>query len=164
MGTCRLKQKRVIHEVTRRTTKGRQGAEVIRDGIARSRRHGPLICLKQQSLFSKFGRVRELLPGRVVPPGSAGVPPACSSFRCFRRRLRACTRGQVLSLPTRLDSWANPVHGFTPTANCCRGSAARFESRLHGWMHRFFSGKVRLAIPGTGKAAPDHRPSRLPVQ
>ena len=45
--------------------------------------------------FAKFGRVRELLPGRVVPPGSAGVPPACSSFPCFRRRLRGSTRIQA---------------------------------------------------------------------
>ena len=56
---------------------------------------------------------QELLSGRVVPPGSAGVPPACSSFRYIRRRLRACTRGQVLSPPTRLDSCARLFHGLT---------------------------------------------------
>ena len=32
----------------------------------------------------------------------------------------AALRGEVLSPPTRLDSYAELFHGLTPTAKCCR--------------------------------------------
>ena len=59
--------------------------------------------------FAKFGRLRELLPGRVVPPGSAGVPPAFSSLafrsvspRCgtrprCRRELHGTDRSRAMT-------------------------------------------------------------------
>ena len=100
---------------------------------------------------------------KVVPPGSAGVPPACSSLGCFRQHLRAGARGQVLSPPTRLDSYANPfpwayAHGYLLPR-------LRRSTRIQAvGMHRIVSAKSRLAIPGIRKPAPDHRPSRLPVQ
>ena len=40
-------------------------------------------------------------------------------------------RVQVLSPPTRLDSYAEPFHGLTPTAKCCRRFAALLEPP--GW-------------------------------
>ena len=49
-----------------------------------------------------------------VTPGSAGVPPAFCPCRRFRPRLRTCARGQVLSPPSRLNSYAKLSMGLRP--------------------------------------------------
>ena len=77
--------KRVIHEGARRTTKGH---EAIRRGFTNGHQRNPRrnkreISTKGQKEppintepFAKFVSQQDLLPGRIVIPGSAGVPPA----------------------------------------------------------------------------------------
>ena len=102
-----------------------------------SRRDDPVHPVYPCSIepFAGFGRVQELFPGRVVPPGSAGVPPACSSFRCFRHRLRGSTlmptlfHGLTLPFPRGRCSCCRTGRpqgssGFTSEAKCCRRFAA----------------------------------------
>ena len=60
--------------------------------------------------------------------------PFSMAAKCCRRIRgdpRAGASGMVLSPPTRLDSYAEPFHGLTPTAKCCRRFAALLEPP--GW-------------------------------
>jgi len=69
-------RKRVIHEVTRRTTK--------RDGFA--------AAVGAAARQPDAGRLGEQECWEEVPPGSAGVPPACYPVACRSVSLRCGTR------------------------------------------------------------------------
>ena len=61
--------------------------------------------------------------------GSLFHPESAATVNAEGPRVNTClAQGQVLSPPSRLDSIANLIHGLTPTATCCRRSAARLES------------------------------------
>ena len=136
--------------------------------------------------FAKFGRVSGFVAGEgraprergrparilllpMLPSPPSGLHPRAGAVAAYAARLlsqsypwayAAVPKGTLLFLPNGEAPRNLQLHQ--------RGEVLprlRRSTRIQAvGMCRIFSGNGRLAIPGIGKPAPDHRRSRLPVQ
>ncbi len=121
--------------------------------------------------FAKFASRWDLLPGRVVIPGSAGVPPAQDLAGSWR----LASQGWSVHLPT--GAGAAPLQECGRDARAPRGKpmAGQVQIRIlqkallsiHFFINidaQDFSGNCRLLFLSIRKSARDHRRSQLLVQ